>query len=242
MKFHYDTASTASHPIRHERGYLRPGYICMFQCFRKEVLQRADLSVVPRPMDVERFLWELPRYLGSRHPTAVPSLNNVSKLFTNLLYVLQFHWEDWTVEPYWKARFAELRSTLLGDGFVTNDPIREKQRINSRVVFALNRATISDALVDGCRTWDGVVQGCLAIAFQAALCGRAGDITRSTDSRAHQCLHWQDAKFVISGDFDDPQFAMSVTLLYRKGLKDDQSCLPSWKSRLSIRMSSAPWM
>ena len=78
-------------------------------------------------------------------------------------------------------------------------------------------AVFFDAIVNGTKSWDSTVAGCLGLAFQAALASRAADFMRSAHYDGLECLRWEHIELIAKGpSVEDPKLLMLVTLLYRK--------------------------
>jgi hypothetical protein len=78
----------------------------------------------------------------------------------------------------------------------------------------------SDAIINGTKSWDATLSGCLSLTLQAALASRAGEIKRSCHYTGVEYLKWKDIELVTKGSsITEPSLLMLVTLLYRKANK-----------------------
>ena len=133
---------------------------------------------------------------------------------------LKFHHRDFTLTRHDATRINAVFQSLLDGGKVTKDPVRERLFLTSRIMERLNTALLTDAIVNGTRSWDGTISDCLSLALQAALAARAGDIKRSGRYTGSEYIQWQDVEMLALGaNAQSPGLKMVVAMRYRKNHK-----------------------
>lgn len=167
-----------------------------------------------------RFLFQLPSHLQSRHNDGKIAWTVMKEARTQLARSLTFHDENFKLSKRDNLRLDATIQQLLNDGQLTKDPAREALWLSCQIVKMMVSATLSDAILNGTKSWDSMLAGCLALALQAALAARAGDFKRSAHYTGTEYLKWKDIEVIAKGpSVDDPRLTMLITLLYLKSHK-----------------------
>jgi hypothetical protein len=77
-------------------------------------------------------------------------------------------------------RLDNVIATLLQEGKITKDPMREKQWLGAHIIGGMAKAILIDALDCGTLSWDCTICRVLSIVLISALCSRAGDVAQTT--------------------------------------------------------------
>lgn len=90
----------------------------------------------------------------------------------------------------------------------------------SQMVKRMVTTFFSDAIINGTKSWDATLSGCLSLTLKAALASRAGDIKRSCHYAGVEFLKWKDIELVAKGSsITEPSLLMLITLLCRTSNK-----------------------
>ena len=185
--------------------------------------QEADpflASATPTGDDIARFLSQLPSHLQSRHDDGKIAWTVIKNAEVQLERGLTFNYEGFSLSRREAIRLDATIQQLLDDGEITKDPARESLWLTCQLVKRMIKVVFSDAIVNGTKSWDATLAGCLGLALQAALVSRAGDFKRSAHYTGDEHLKWQNIELLAKGSSaHDPKLTMLVTLLHRKGHK-----------------------
>jgi len=136
------------------------------------------------------------------------------------VHSLTFQYENFSLSNRDKLRIEATIQTLLKEGHITKDPVKEALWLSCQMVKRMATAVFSDAILNGTKSWDSTLAGCLAIVLQAALASRSGDFMRSHGYKGGEYLKWENIQLIAQGlSVEDPKLRMLVTLLYRKNYK-----------------------
>jgi hypothetical protein len=170
---------------------------------------------------VIRFINRLPNHLQSRHSDGKIGWNVIQDARRHLDRALAFHYPDYNLSRNATLRIDATIQTLLDDGQLTKDPVREKQWLTCQIVKKLATAVLSDAVQQGTKSWDETLAGTFSLVLQAAMASRSGDFTRSNGYTGDEYLKWKDIELVATDDNDNNGlvFKMLIKLFYRKSHK-----------------------
>jgi hypothetical protein len=119
---------------------------------------------------------------------------------------LSFYYEDYSATKRGQMRIDAAILTLLNDGIITRDPVREKQWINCQMVKNLVTAVLT-------------IAGCFSLVLQAATGSRAGDFGLSAHYTGDEHIKWQDIQLAVTIKDGKPTLTMLVKLLWVKNHK-----------------------
>ena len=133
---------------------------------------------------------------------------------------LTFKYEDFKLYKRNALRPCVTFQQLLHEEKNTKDAVQEALWLCSQIVKRMVTTVFSDAIINGTKSWDAKLSGCLSLTLQAALASRAGDIKRSCYYTGVQYLKWKDIELVAKGSsITEPSLLLLITLLYRKSNK-----------------------
>jgi hypothetical protein len=175
---------------------------------------------MPTYEHIIRFLYTYPRYVATRSPCGIVSYVTFSNGLVHVLQAIGIQYPKFKLANGEAARIKAVIGDLLEQGILTKDISRELQWLGSQMVFLLARASIEDALTAGCRNWDYVLQGALAMSLLTATGGRSGDIARTGSHALIACLKYSDVSImVVTRDDEKEALECVVSLRYTKGNK-----------------------
>ncbi|KAK3377162.1 hypothetical protein B0T24DRAFT_236188 [Lasiosphaeria ovina] len=159
----------------------------------------------------------------------------------NIIQDCKFKHESFSFSGRASSRLASILESLVKAGTLTRAPVREEKLwIMHDVVGRMTTALLREALVHGTRSWEVTIQRCLALCLMAALCCRAGEVSRSnlyqgmeTLCYEHITVHLEPAEpprdpppatVAVAEPASSlppprPRFVASFELRYRKGEK-----------------------
>ena len=180
----------------------------------------SSYSATPTGDDIARFLAQLPGHLQSRHDNGKTAWTLIKGAEVQLERALTFQHEGFKLSKRDALRLDATIQKLLNDGKITKDPVREALWLSCQIVKRMVTAVFADAIVNGTKSWDQTLAGCLGLALQAALASRSGDFMRSAHYTGVEYLKWQNIELKAKGSsVEDLKLTMLVTLLYRKSHK-----------------------
>jgi hypothetical protein len=103
-------------------------------------------SQTPTTEDVVRFFAAFPKYMEGRGTHGKPAWSVMKNAQMQLNRLLIFHHEDYNATKRGQVRIDAAIATLLKDGIITRDPVREKQWITCQTIKNLVTTVLIDAL------------------------------------------------------------------------------------------------
>ncbi|EXJ57123.1 hypothetical protein A1O7_07467 [Cladophialophora yegresii CBS 114405] len=212
-----DVASAPSTAIHREY------WLVLFEQYAQSTLHiNRRQNATPTGDDLIRFLFQLPSHLESRHEDGKIAWTVIKGARAHLERALFFKYEDFKLSKRDELRLDATIQQLLNDGEITKSPVQAALWLSCQMVKRMVTAVFTDAMLNGTKSWDVTLAGCLGLVLQAALAARAGDFTRSSHYGGAEYLKWQDIELVATGSsVKDPGLRMLITLQYRKAHKND---------------------
>ncbi|KAE8869679.1 hypothetical protein PTNB29_00023 [Pyrenophora teres f. teres] len=205
-----------------------------FRSFLSSTLN-VDPNQTPTCENIIRFLYAYPKHLISRAPSGAISFDTMRGAIEHIISTTQDRFPEFKLKLGEASRIKAVFSDLLSKGVITKDVSRTGQWLGSRIVYMLARALMQNALSQGCRSWDFVIQGALYLGLMVSTGSRVGDITRSDGLVGNKCVKYGDVEIQVKTDeAGNEDLVAVISLRYTKGKKDSSNV----EHRVRIRMLS----
>ena len=175
---------------------------------------------MPTAESIMRFLYAYPKHLQGRSPSGAISYDTMTGALESLLGVIQRQHTGFGLLAGESSQIKAVLLDLLEQGILTKDETRTAMWIGSRMVFLMTKALFEDAIKNGCKGWDCVLQSALSLSLMVGTGGRSGDLGRTAGYTAGECLKWGDITMKVgknSKHLED--LHCLVRLRYVKGRK-----------------------
>ncbi|KAK1920452.1 hypothetical protein P3342_002752 [Pyrenophora teres f. teres] len=190
-----------------------------FRSFLSSTLN-VDPNQTPTCENIIRFLYAYPKHLISRAPSGAISFDTMRGAIEHIISTTQGRFPEFKLKLGEASRIKAVFSDLLSKGVITKDVSRTGQWLGSRIVYMLARALMQNALSQGCRSWDFVIQGALYLGLMVSTGSRVGDITRSDGLVGNKCVKYGDVEIQVKTDeAGNEDLVAVISLRYTKGKK-----------------------
>lgn len=131
-----------------------------------------------------------------------------------------FEYEAFHLSRHGRKRISALIGTLLKEGKITKDPMREKQWVGSFIIQRAVTAFLQDAIKHGTISWDVTISRAASLILVCSL-GRSGDVVRSEAYEGLLCLCYKHITIkLVENAGTQIQFTAQFEMAQDKGKKD----------------------
>lgn len=179
-----------------------------------------SLATCPTADQIQRFLYEFTKHLSPRSPYGVLAYKTLVTGLDHILQATKTRFPHFRLEKGEAQRIKVVFHDLLQSGALTKDPRHQKLWITARMGHKMCESLALDALQNGCRSWDIVLQRLLSISLLIATAAQPGEIARSSLYTGPQYMTFGDAQVRLKPHGAQTEvLEASIALRWRQGDK-----------------------